>query len=187
MSTGGTWESGWGDGPSDGDLIAAVGDRSHDALGAIYQRHGAAVWSIATQVCPGTAQAEEVSAAVFTELWSQPERFDPARGGLRAWLVAQAHARAVALVRAEAAANATPPSAEVETATHAEALPKEARRALDKLPAVERDAILLTYVGGHTCGEAARLLGVPVATIKSSVRRGLTDLRGALDAEGVSR
>lgn len=187
MSTGGSWGSGAHDGPSDGDLVAAVVDRSHDALGEIYRRHGAAVWSVATQVCPRTAQAEEVAAAIFAELWAHPGRFDATRGGLRAWLVAQAHSRAVALVRAEAAVTATPPSAEVEAAAHAEALPAESRRALDKLPTVERDAILLTYVGGHTCGEAARLLGVPEATIKSSIRRGLLNLRGALDAEGVSR
>jgi RNA polymerase sigma-70 factor (ECF subfamily) len=187
VSTGGTWDPGVGDGPSDVDLVAAVGDRDHAALGEIYRRHGAAVWSVATQVCPTTGQAEEVAAAVFAELWAQPGRFGATRGGLRAWLVAQAHARAVAVVRSGATVTATPPSAEVETAAHAEGLPAEARRALDKLPAAERDAILLTYVGGHTCAEAARLLGLPEPTIKSSIRRGLLNLRGALDAEGVSR
>jgi RNA polymerase sigma-70 factor, ECF subfamily len=188
VSTGGGWEGrGGDDAPSDAALVAAVGDRSRDALGEIYRRHGSAVWSVAKQVCRGSEQAEEVSAAVFAELWSRPERFDGERGGLRAWLVAQAHVRAVAVVRPQRAAGATPPSAEVEVAAHAGGLPDEARRALEHLPAVERDAILLTYVGGHTCGAAARLLGVPETTIKSSVRRGLLNLRRALEAEGVSR
>lgn len=186
MSTGGSEGTGWQSGPGDGALVDALRSRDHAALGEIYRRHGGAVWSVASRVCP-PSQAEEVCAAVFADLWERPDRFDPVGGALRPWLVAQAHARAVAFLRTGTAVRVTPPSAEVEVAAHAESLPVEARRALDKLPAAERDAILLTYVGGHTVGEAARLLDVPEAMVKSGIRRGLQSLRGALDAEGVSR
>jgi RNA polymerase sigma-70 factor (ECF subfamily) len=193
--TGGRGERGWGDdGPSDSALIAAVGavdDQSREALGEIYRRHGAAVWSVAQRVCHRDELAEAVCETVFAELWSHPERFVPARGSLRSWLVAQAHRRAVAVARSEQdrrrQERSTPPSAEVEVAAHAETLNEDARRAIDRLAAVERDSILLTYVGGHSCSEAARLLGVPEATVKSSVRRGLLNLRQTLEAEGVSR
>jgi RNA polymerase sigma-70 factor, ECF subfamily len=70
---------------------------------------------------------------------------------------------------------------------HAAELPDEARRAIDKLPAGERDALLLAYVGGHTCGETARLLGTSEDIVKSRIRHGLLNLRRALEAEGVSR
>jgi RNA polymerase sigma-70 factor, ECF subfamily len=170
-------------------LVAAVGQRRHEALGEIYRRHGGAVWSIANRICRSPALAEDVCETVFTELWSWPERFDPARGSLRSQLVAAAHARAVALGRrAEPDAAAAPAPVEpVESVDDAGALDAATRQALDQLAPVERDAILLCYIGGHPVGEAARRLAVPEAEVKSSIRRGLRNLRQALDAEGVSR
>ena len=145
MSRGGQW----GD---DDALVVAVGGRSHEALREIYRRHGGAVWVVAKRVCGSAEPAEQVCEAVFTELWSHPERFEPARGGLRSWLVVQVHTRAVALVGHD----------------------------------VERDAVLLAYVGGHSCSETARLLGTTEGIVKSSIRRGLLNLRHTLHAEGVT-
>lgn len=78
------------DAPGDDALVAAIRDRRSDALREVYRRHGGAVWSAAKQVCPSAASAEVVCQRVFTELWSDPGRFDPARRGLRSWLVARA-------------------------------------------------------------------------------------------------
>jgi RNA polymerase sigma-70 factor (ECF subfamily) len=191
----------WGHGaPSDEALVAALaatGDDRHEALSEVYRRHGGAVWSVAKRVCPTTELAQDVCETVFADLWSRPERFADAAGttgttgtagALRPRLVAEAHTRAVAAARSdEGRRSSTPPSAEVEVAAHAGALSADARRALERLAPVERDAILLTYVGGHTCGQAARLLGVAEDEVKRSVRRGLLNLRRAQDAEGVSR
>jgi RNA polymerase sigma-70 factor (ECF subfamily) len=171
-------------------LVAAVGQRRHEALGEIYRRHGGAVWSIANRICRSPALAEDVCETVFTELWSWPERFDPARGTLRSQLVAAAHARAVALGRrAEPEPEPDPAAAPAPRSAveHAAALDDATRQAIDQLAPVERDAILLCYIGGHPVGEAARRLAVPEAEVKSSIRRGLVNLRQALDAEGVNR
>jgi RNA polymerase sigma-70 factor (ECF subfamily) len=169
-------------------LVAAVGQRRHEALGEIYRRHGGAVWSIANRICRSPALAEDVCETVFTELWSWPERFDPARGTLRSQLVAAAHARAVALGRrAEPEPDPAAAPAPRSAVEHAAALDDATRQAIDQLAPVERDAILLCYIGGHPVGEAARRLAVPEAEVKSSIRRGLVNLRQALDAEGVNR
>jgi RNA polymerase sigma-70 factor, ECF subfamily len=182
------------DGPRDDALVAAVSARSHEALGEIYRRYGGAVWSVARHVCGRAELAKEVCQAVFTELWSHPERFDPAEGVLRSWLVAQAHARAVHIARShdasrqdrDARTEHTPPSAEVEIAVHARALTEEGRRAVDQLVPGERDAILLAYFGGHTISETARLLGALEGTVKNHLHSGLLNLRRALEVEGVT-
>ena len=182
------------DGPGDDALVGAVGDRSHDALAEIYRRHGGAVWSIAKQVC-GAQHAEEVCQTVFSELWSHPERFDPAEGVLRSWLVARAHTRAVHIARShqahdhqnrDAQTDQTPPSADVEVAGHARALTVEGRRAIDQLATAEREALLLAYFGGHSVAEIARLLDTLETTVKSNIRKGLLNLRRALEIEGVT-
>jgi RNA polymerase sigma factor (sigma-70 family) len=133
--------------------------------------------------------------AAIAELGSHPERFDPAEGVLRSWLVAQAHARAVHITRSHdahrrqdraARTEHTPPSAEVEIAVHARALTEEGRRAVDQLVPGEREAILLAYFGGHTISETARLLGALEDTVKNHLRSGLRNLRRALEVEGVT-
>ena len=63
---------------------------------------------------------------------------------------------------------------------------ERARRAVESLPADERDPILLAYFGGRTYREAAELLGQPEGTVKSRIRVGLRTLRTALAAQGVT-
>lgn len=177
-------------------LVAAVVDRSEAALAELYQRHGAAVWGLARRVTNDPPAAEEVTQTVFLQLWSHPERYDPARGAVRSWLLAQAHGRAVDHVRSETARrrrqtrdaqlSAVPPSAEVEVAVHAAALADHVRRAVDALPAGEREAILLAYFGGHSYRETAQLLDQPEGTVKSRIRSALHNLRRTLTAEGVT-
>jgi RNA polymerase sigma-70 factor (sigma-E family) len=55
-------------------------------------------------------------------------------------------------------------------------------RALQRLPARQRTAIVLRYYLDLPEAEVARLLGVPVGTVKSLVHRGLARLRDRLGA-----
>lgn len=179
---------------TDEALVAGIGDRDEGALAEAYRRHGGAVWAVAQRVCGRGRQAEQVCEGIFTELWSRPGRFDASRGALRSRLVAEAHARAVDVARSTPArrpdddgpTDPTPPSAEVEVAGHAAAL-DGARPAVDRLAPAERDVFLLVYLGGHSCREAARLLGVPEDLVKGHIRRALVNLRQPSDAQEVAQ
>src|SRR3954453_22563578 len=46
-------------------------------------------------------RAQEILQEVFLRLWNPPERFDPERGSLRSYLLAQTHGRSVDLLRAD--------------------------------------------------------------------------------------
>jgi RNA polymerase sigma-70 factor, ECF subfamily len=178
---------------SDGALVTAVQQRSQPALAEAYRRHGGVVWALAKRVCRDEHLAEDVAQTVFVELWSRPERFDGARGSLRSWLLTQAHARAVDLVRSEEArrrrqdreAVQAEATVELDTSLYVQEMAEEVRKAVDTLPAAERDPILLAYFGGRTYREAAQMLGQPEGTVKSRIRAGLRSLRGALEAQGV--
>jgi RNA polymerase sigma factor (sigma-70 family) len=56
----------------------------------------------------------------------------------------------------------------------------ELRRALDALPDVQRDAVVLRHVLDLSSRDAAAVLGVPENTLKSHVARGLAALRQTL-------
>ena len=180
---------------SDAAVVAELVAGDGEALAEIYDRYGGAVWAVATRVCGDRTLAEDVTQTVFVELWRRPQRYDPERGALRPWLLAQAHARAVDAVRSEAARKrreereatfpADPPPG-VEAEVHLAALSDGVRRAVSRLASDERDAIVLAYFGGHSYREAAALLGAPEGTVKSRIRRGLSGLRRALESEGMT-
>jgi RNA polymerase sigma-70 factor, ECF subfamily len=180
---------------ADDELVGAVAAGDQSALGEIYRRYAGAVWAVARRVCNDATMAEDVSQTVFVELWRRPRRFDPDRGRLRPWLVAQAHARAVDAVRSETARTrrqerdgrlAAPTVPDVDEAVQAAALSDDVRRAVDQLAEDERAAIVLSYFGGHSYRETAELLGAPEGTVKTRIRRGLMGLRRVLEAQGVT-
>jgi RNA polymerase sigma-70 factor (ECF subfamily) len=179
---------------SDATLVVAIGRWRQDALAEAYRRHAGAVFGLAHRVVNDRTLAEEVVQEVFLRLWDQPDRFDPERGALRSYLLAQCHGRAVDLVRAEQSRRNRE---EKEHRQRAEAgydlehevwdlaVGEQVRDALHGLPVEERRPIELAYFGGHTYREVADLLDQPEGTVKSRIRSGLRRLRGGLAQAGV--
>src|SRR5579872_7063183 len=88
---------------SDATLVVAIARWHEPALAEAYRRHGGAVESLARRVLGTTEAAEDITQEVFIRLWERPERFDPARGSLRSFLLAIAHGRAVDHLRSQSA------------------------------------------------------------------------------------
>ena len=181
---------------SDASLVVAIGRWSQDALAETFRRHSGAVLALARRVLGSATMAEEVVQEVFVRLWNSPERFDPERGTLRSWLLAQTHGRAIDLVRSETsrlrreerdhertAVAAYDIQSEVENVIVAE----HVRDAMSVLTDGERAAIELAYFGGHTYREVATFLGEPEGTIKSRIRSGLLRLREGLVQAGIEQ
>jgi RNA polymerase sigma-70 factor (ECF subfamily) len=180
---------------SDASLVVAIGRFHPEALAEVYRRHAGAAFGLALRMAGDRTLAEEVVQEVFVRLWNDPQRFDPARGSLRAFLLAQAHGRSVDLVRAESArraretrdaARAAESGYDLEREVWDLTLAEHVRVALGDLAPGERDAIELAYFGGHTYREVARLLGEPEGTVKSRIRAGLGRLRASLVASGLA-
>ncbi len=176
-------------------LVRGVLRRDQQALGEIYRIHADACFGLARRVLADRALAEEIVQEVFVRLWNAPDRFDPERGSLRAYLLAQVHGRSVDLLRAETArrnreerdARRTvrePDDFERQVIDLAQA--EAVRDALATLSEGERQAIELAYFGGHSYREVAVLLEQPEGTVKSRIRTGLLRLRAALIDAGYS-
>ena len=177
----------------DATLAAAIVQRDEAALAEVYRRHGGTSLALARRVLADRVLAEEVVQEVFVRTWHQPERYDPTRGSLRSFLLAQVHGRAVDLLRAENArrnreerdAREPRPHDDLEREVLALAESEAVRNALMTLSDGERAAIELAYFGGHTYKEVAVLLQQPEGTVKSRIRSGLLRLRAALIEAGV--
>ena len=76
----------------DARLVRAIVDHDQRALAEAYRRHGGSCFALARRVLFDRALAEEVVQEIFVRLWDRPERFEPDRGSLRSFLVAQSTA-----------------------------------------------------------------------------------------------
>lgn len=178
---------------TDAALVTAVGERDETALAEVYRRHGGSVVAIAMRVLPAREMAEEVAQDVFVRLWRDPRRFDPGRGSLRSFLLAQSHGRAVDIVRSESArrrrergdANAAKPPYVLEDEVLEGSIGEKVREAVGALRQPEREAVSLAYFGGHSYVDVAAMLAVAEGTAKSRIRSGLARLRTALVDTGV--
>lgn len=179
---------------SDAGLVMAISRYHQDALAEAYRRHAGAVFGLSRRLLNEPALAEEVVQEVFLRLWNTPEKFDPGRGSLRSYLLAQCHGRSVDMLRSdisrrrreEKELRRTAESGyDVEHEVWDMAVAEQVHVVIDTLPPNERRAIELAYLGGHTYREVAALLGEPEGTVKSRIRAGLKRMRQNLSDAGI--
>ena len=173
----------------------AAGDER--ALGELYDRHGGTAYALAYAIAGERADAEEVVADAFGQVWRTAARFDPSRGSVAGWLATIARTRALDLVRArgrraKAIGRAASMSDEGFAAAVASAggapdrgaeLDETRRfvgRCLAELPEPQRRVIELAYFRGLSQSEIAAELQEPLGTVKTRMRAGLEKLRASL-------
>lgn len=162
---------------------------SHDELVASWTPRALA---LARRLLADHALAEDVVQEAFLAYWRNPASFDPARGAFGSWLLAMVHHKAVDAVRHEESQRRRLAAVGAWVAAHSESAPDVAddvadrmaglqvRRALEKLPAGQREAIVLTYWGGYTQVQIAQRTGVPLGTVKTRILAAKRGLQKAL-------
>ncbi len=179
---------------SDTALVVGIGRYQQQSLAEVYRRHAGAVFGLARRLLIDTSLAEEVVQEVFLRLWNNPERFDPERGALRSYLLAQCHGRSVDLLRSETSRRAREERDAMRTAEAGYDLEHEVldlavadrvKGAMAQLGEGEKRAIELAYLGGYSYREVAVMLGEPEGTVKSRIRAGLKKMRSELVEAGI--
>ena len=169
----------------------AAGD--DHALAEVFDALAHTVFGSALRVVGDTSAAQDVVQDVFVELWTHPDRYDPAAGSLRTYLSVLARHRAVDLIRSELRRLArqertyrlTPEPAPPGVGDQVLAAETTGlvRAAVQLLPASQRQVVELVYFDGLTCREVASAVGIPEGTAKSRLRLALTRLETVLDRQ----
>jgi RNA polymerase sigma-70 factor, ECF subfamily len=182
-----------GVGGRDALLAARLSAGDKRALAEVFDGLARSVYGSALRVLGDNDAAQDVVQDVFVELWTHPDRYDPAAGTLRTYLTVLARHRAVDLIRSELrrigrqerdyrlapAAPAGYPSDQVLARETASLV----RTAVKTLPASQRQVIELAYFEGLSCREVAHAVGIPEGTAKSRLRLALAKLEEMLDRQ----
>ncbi len=177
--------------PTDQDLMARLLRQDIAALEILYDRHHQIALGLACKLLADRSAAEYVVQEAFLTLWRQPERFNPAKGTPRGWLLAIVHHRSIdALRRGRLVTHSVDllphliDDGQDDPCDLAASRCESTRlhRALDALPADQRRAIELSFLQGRTHVEIATLTDTPLGTVKGRIRIGLSKLRASLEA-----
>jgi RNA polymerase sigma-70 factor (ECF subfamily) len=153
------------------------------AFAELYDRHGGRVVRyVARRV--GAIDAEDIAAEVFVRAYGRRASCRGEHGSALPWLLGVANHviadhRRIESRRLETLARlaeTTPTSVEHEHA----GLAPELLRALRRVPAADRDALLLVVWGELSYEEAATALDVPIGTVRSRIARARKRLIGVL-------
>ncbi len=175
----------------DASLMLLLGQGHTEALEVLYRRHGGIATTFACRIVGDFATAEEVVQDAFVTLWRESPSYEPERGSVRSWVMGIVHHRAIDMLRRKARIErkgalvedlhdrlACCEGPELEVARRDEARTTWAE--LHVLPESQRQVIELAFLGELTCKEVARLLELPLGTVKGRMRLGLAKMRRSL-------
>jgi RNA polymerase sigma-70 factor (ECF subfamily) len=170
--------------------FCAIPVRDAGEFARLYDEHSGRLLSVAYRVLGDSALAQDVVQDVFLGLWRDPSRFDERRGPIGHYLRMVARSRALDVLRElqvagrakdrlRSLAKAEEGPLELRPAVAAERHARSVvvRRALMRLPDVQREAIVLAYWAGLTAEQIATNSSIPVGTVKSRIRLGVLKLR----------
>lgn len=161
-------------------------------LRRVYQAHGQAVYRLALTLLRIPAAAEDLVHDVFLRFWTSG-RFDPNRGSERTYLLTltrsmaldqlgQRSNRTCILQRWRHCFDRSTDSAEAQLQRNEQLA--AVQLAMAQLSAIQQHVIQLCYIDGLSHPEVAQRLGLPLGTVKTHARRGLSILRQQLSGQG---
>jgi len=173
---------------SDGELIERIAADDHDAFAELYRRYARAVLGLSLRRLGDRGRAEDAAQETFASVWRSARRYDRSRGPAAAWLYTIARNAVVDSLR-----RSPEPPADVPESPSGEPGPEDraeaawsawrVHRALETLPATEREVIELAYWSGLSQSEVAGFLGVPLGTVKTRTRSALHRLASEIGEE----
>jgi len=167
---------------ADSELLVRIAMGSEEAFRMLWDRFGAAVYTLCRRRLGDVGAAEDATQEAFTSVWRRAATFDPARGSAAAWLYAVARNAAAQLVRrGQAGVSLTVLDEQTADAENDPVLGLTLHAALTRLPAAEREVLQLAYFEDMTQTQIAARLRLPLGTVKTRTRSGLHRLARYLE------
>jgi RNA polymerase sigma-70 factor (ECF subfamily) len=173
---------------SDGELITRVAAGDHESFDELYRRYARAILGLARRRLGDTGRAEDATQEAFAAIWRSARSYDPGRGRGAPWLYAVARNAVTDGLRRRPEPVAEAPDVAAEEPGPTDRAEQawvawRVHRAIETLPAHERQVIELAYWKGLSQSEIGERLDLPLGTVKTRTRSALSRLADELDGE----
>jgi len=182
---------------TDAELVAKCRDGDREAWEAVVRHRQARVYSLAFRFTGRADEAEDLTQEVFLKVYRTLHLYRPESGALETWIVRVArnhfidHYRKFKTEKVRTAPleehhdAVAEPTVRVETPADMldrKEAAERVHRLLERLPADQREAVILRDLEELTYEEIADLIKVPIGTVKSRINRGRIELARLLRA-----
>ncbi len=172
-------------------LLSKIAQGDEQALAICYDRTSAYVYSLALRILNDAALAEEITLDVYMQIWRQAGQYDQGRGKPMAWLAVLTRSRSIDRLRVGKNERTNCESLDnmneqITTQGNPEAFSAHCdqyrivQEALAALSLEQRQVIELAYFRGLSQSEIASQTGMPLGTVKTRIRSGMTKMRNLL-------
>jgi RNA polymerase sigma-70 factor (ECF subfamily) len=179
--------------PTDESLIASIAQGDRGAMQVLFGRHRAPVYRFAARITGNPSLAEDIVSDVFLDVWRRADRF-AGRSKVSTWLLAITRYKAINAMRDRAvpleagvAETLVDPGDDPETLMGNRDRQRIMRTCLGQLNPMHREIIDLVYYHRATIFEAARMLRIPVGTVKTRMYYARRQLAELLEKSGLRR
>lgn len=170
-------------------LITAIASGDTAALLRLKHECGQFLFSVAQRYLNNHADADEAVGDVYSRIWLHAQRFDPLKGSARGWLATMCRNAAIDSIRRRHRLRDVDraqwcvefredpgPEGIVDQWQMSQLMAAAIRR----LPAAQRQMILLTFRDGLSHRQISKCHALPLGTVKSHISRSLKRLRRAM-------
>ena len=164
----------------------ALGDRL--SFRRLYTKSSSKLFAVCLRILQDRGEAEDALQDAYLKIWRYAERYAAARAQPLTWMIALARSVCIDRLRARKSPAATLQAAESVADTtlrpDERALAKSQAKALldciNGLGDAQARLVRIAYFGGATYAALAERDGVPLGTVKSRMRKALSELRACL-------
>jgi RNA polymerase sigma-70 factor (ECF subfamily) len=165
-------------------LVVLLNEQSNDAFNYLYDHYSGALFTIINQIVPDKDTAGDVLQEVFINIWKKMNTYDASKGRLFTWMLNIARNAAIDKIRYKGYKDnqRNQPIMETESSGMAGSSNPSVsdvglKKVLTKLNEDSRKLIDLSYFQGFTHEEIAKILGIPLGTVKTRIRTAIIQLR----------
>lgn len=161
------------------------------ALEELYEATVGKVYALAFAILRKTEDAEDIVCMTYAYVWTDASRYDAGRGSVLGWLLMLCRSRALDRLRQRRMNRWVSEPADLDNLVTEDDRPDDilglmqrhsaVRAALGKLAPTRRHLVSLAFLQGMSHQEIAAATGLALGTVKSHLRRALTQLRRELE------
>lgn len=169
---------------SEHELVVLLNEQSNDAFNYLYDHYSGALFTIINQIVSDKDTAGDVLQEVFVNIWKKINTYDSAKGRLFTWMLNIARNAAIDKIRSKGYRDNQrnqpiigPENGRMEMSSNPVVNDVGLKKVLTTLNEEYRRLIDLSYFQGFTHEEIAKMLGIPLGTVKTRIRTAISQLR----------
>lgn len=165
------------------ELVLLLKQRSQHVFSYLYDNYAGALLTVIRNIVSDEELANDVLQEVFVKVWKQIESYDSTKGRLFTWMLNIARNASIDTIRSKGYQNSQQNrelTEDVYTAGGTSEIRIDQiglRKVVHSLKQEYKVLVELSYFQGYTQDEIAKMLGIPLGTVKTRLRTALIQLR----------